>query len=35
MNICICVTESLCGTPETNIALQIKYITIKLKYFKK
>ena len=29
MNKCICITESLCNIPETNILL-IKYISVKI-----
>ena len=30
-NIYICITESLCCTPETNTTLQINYTSIKKK----
>ena len=30
MNICICMTESHCCTPETNITIQINYTPIKI-----
>ena len=29
----ICITESLCYTPETNTTLKISYIPVKLKCF--
>ena len=34
MNICICITEALCCTPETN-KIKINYTPIKLKLKKK
>ena len=33
MNICICVTESLCCVPEINTTLEIKCTPIKLNFF--
>lgn len=35
MDICICTTDSLCCTPETNTALKINFMPIKLKKKKK
>ena len=31
MNICVCITESLCCIPETNAYLKINDISIKIK----
>lgn len=30
VNICVCVTDSDCGTPETNTTLGINYIPVKI-----
>ena len=31
MDICICITEAFCCTPETNTILEINYTLIKFK----
>ena len=33
VDICICITDSLCCTPETNRILQINYTPIKKVFF--
>ena len=33
VDICICITDSLCCTPETNTTLKINYTPIKRKKF--
>ena len=35
MCVCVCVTESLCCTPETNTTLQINCTSMENNFFKK